>query len=470
MKNIAIYGAGAAGRLLAADCSLNATANVKLFIDDDENLVGKSIFRVPVKSLDHISSTNNIAEIDEFIIALPSEHDHKIELIFKRLKVFQKPISIVPKHATSSKRPLTSDDLMPYLMEELVGREPSSESIESPRALVLGKTILVTGAGGSIGSEIAHQCARLGAKALILLDHSEYSLYEIEKSITKLGTACAVTPILGSLSDQNILRSAFEQTKIDIVFHAAAYKHVPLLERNQYAAINNNIAGTAALLKCVELFCPPNFILVSSDKAVRPTNLMGATKRICELATRHSQQRMVGKTNFGIVRFGNVLGSSGSVVPLFQQQIEQGGPVTITHRDVTRFFMSIPEAAHLVITAGALAQNGEVFLLEMGDPIKIRNLAEKMIDFYCARSELGNNERIEIVETGLRPGEKLFEELLVSGKVEPTIHPKIFKSEDITDNYGDLDSIIYEILELNRGGEFEQAKKLISTLVEGYTP
>lgn len=430
MKTVGIYGAGAAGRLLAADLSMSNTSAVSFFIDDDPKFAGKRLFGAPIFPLKTVSDRNMHEQVDEIHVALPSASLEVLTTIYDRLQVFKKPILTIPTDVVHSHSPLSSSDLFPYLITNVVGRNVASIHSDSARQFIKGKHIFITGAGGTIGSEIAKQCVLLDASTITLVDASEFALYTVENSLRPLLRKTLLRSILINICDIPALRNALK-VRPDIVFHAAAFKHVPLVEGNVSSAIKNNIVGTSVLLDACREKNISNFVLISSDKAVRPTNVMGATKRVCEILTIEANKESPASERYSMVRFGNVIGSSGSVVPLFNKQILDGGPVTITHDDITRFFMSIGEAAQLVIHAGSLSRGGEVFLLDMGQPVKIRDLAEKMIEYYgYSVRQPGRSSGIEIITTGLRPGEKLFEELLIDGQAISTPHPQIFQSLD----------------------------------------
>ena len=465
MKKIGIYGAGAAGRLLAADLSLSKAGKVEFFIDDDPNLIGHDLFGCPIVSLFSVRNLELHQHIDEIIIALPSAPVDLLESIHNNLREFNKPIYSVPTEATYSARPLSSNDIVPYLVTNLVGRQMVNIETGLTRAFIEGKHVLITGAGGSIGSEIAKQCAMLAPSIITLIDSSEYALYAIDNALRSLCKPFTIRAKLANICDIAAIRNILKCTP-DVVFHAAAYKHVPLVEDNAASSVKNNIVGTRLLLNACAEKKLKNFVLISSDKAVRPTNIMGATKRICELLTISTNNITSRDEQYSMVRFGNVMGSSGSVVPLFKNQIMSGGPVTITHDDITRFFMSVEEAAQLVIHAGSLSAGGEVFLLDMGRPVKIRDLAEKMIQFYGFNLQTEAEPKgIEIVTTGLRPGEKLFEELLIDGTATSTIHPNIFKSVDgagPTDEFAlELDTLIRDIDYKIKADIIRDIKKLV---------
>ncbi|EDZ62327.1 general glycosylation pathway protein [Sulfurimonas gotlandica GD1] len=399
-KSVVIYGAGRAGIKLESEF-VHSEYRVKYFVDDDRVIQNRSIDAIKVISKKKLIENISDVKLDLLVIAMPSVAKDITKEIYNDLSKYFKEIKILP----SMDEILDSKDLSTQLkdisVEDLLARHPKDLDKEKINSFIKDKTILVTGAGGSIGSEICRQCEKFGAKKLILLDHSEYNLYAISEEIKDVETVC----VMQSVVDANYLDITFRTHKPDIVIHAAAYKHVPLVESNIQEAIVNNIVGTKNVIDASIKYGVKKFVMISTDKAVRPTNVMGTTKRICELYAQNSNGN---GTDIVAVRFGNVLGSSGSVIPKFKSQIENGQNITVTHPDITRYFMLIPEACELVLQAGAIGTGGEIFILDMGEPIKIVDLAKKMI-------ELSGSENIEIEFSGLRPGEKLYEELLIDG-------------------------------------------------------
>jgi len=358
-------------------------------------------------------------------------------------------------------------------IEELLGRDEVAPDPELMSRIITGRCVMVTGAGGSIGSELCRQIIRQQPRTLVLIDHSEHALYLIEAELRELaereGVSTGLVAELVDVAQNGQCLHAFDTWRPETVFHAAAYKHVPLVESNPLPGIRNNVFGTLNACLAAEQAGSSTFILVSSDKAVRPSSVMGASKRVCELivqARAKSQQSMT----YSAVRFGNVLGSSGSVVPLFRRQIEQGGPVTVTHSDITRYFMTIPEASQLVIQAGAMAAGGEVFLLDMGEPVKVYDLAVSMIELsgLSVRNASTPDGDIEIVEIGLRPGEKLFEELLIDENALPTSHPRIVKATDSVIDWRHLQQRLAELSCATEAHDERKALGLLSVLIPGY--
>ncbi|MFT7126613.1 MAG: FlaA1/EpsC-like NDP-sugar epimerase [Pseudoalteromonas tetraodonis] len=431
-----IYGAGAAGRQLLNAVRASGDMQVFAFMDDDTSLVGSAIMGIPVHSSKEPDSVVLRYKASVVLLAVPSSGLERRKKIISRLEALSLKVLSVPGLSDILSGKAGVSELQEVDIEDLLGREPVKPNPQLISKDVAGKTVMVTGAGGSIGSELCRQVLKQNPSKLVLVDISEYALYAIEDDLKTLaekhGLGTVVVPVLCSVQDKRRMTAIMEGHAVNTVYHAAAYKHVPLVEQNPTRAITNNVQGTwytalAALEAGVE-----SFTLVSTDKAVRPTNVMGASKRLAELGiqTLAKEAEQQGKTTrFSMVRFGNVLGSSGSVVPRFRQQIKAGGPITVTHQDIIRYFMTIPEAAQLVIQAGAMAVGGDVFVLDMGEPVKIANLAERMVHLSGLRVKTAEQDGdIEIVYTGLRPGEKLFEELLVSGVELPTSHERICRT------------------------------------------
>ncbi|MFK2823422.1 polysaccharide biosynthesis protein [Arcobacter sp. YIC-80] len=411
-KSLVVFGAGKAGIKLEEEFK-DSEYKIKYFVDDNKVLQKRTIDSIPILSLKKLKRTLKKDEkYDLLVIAMPSANKDRIKEIYDRLSSCFKEVRILPSLDEILKDEDFKKQLKDITVEDLLARHPKDLDKSKIENFIKEKTVLITGAGGSIGSEISRQCAKFGAKRLILLDHSEFNLY----SITEELSSYKINSVMKSVSSKDSLKEIFENHKIDIVIHAAAYKHVPLVEENIEDAIKNNIIGTK---NCIDLAVEYNvkkFVLISTDKAVRPTNVMGTTKRICELYAQN--KNTIDNTEIVAVRFGNVLGSSGSVIPKFKKQLEKGGPITVTHPDITRYFMLIPEACELVLQAASIGKGGEIFILDMGEPIKIVDLAKKMID-------LSGKENIDIEFTGLRPGEKLYEELLINDSDKKTEYESI---------------------------------------------
>ncbi len=409
-KNIVIYGAGKAGLQLEHEF-INSEYKVVCFIDDNKVLQNRSIDGISILSSKNYNKKYSNSKFDMMIIAMPSASKENINITYEKMENNFKSIKILPSLENILKKEDFSKQLKDITVEDLLARHPADLDKKQIESFIKNKVILITGAGGSIGSEIARQCKLFNAKELILLDHSEINLYSITEELHDFN----IVSVMKSVVNKDVLRDTFEEYKPDIVIHAAAYKHVPLVEDNILSGITNNIIGTKNCIDLAIEFNVKKFILISTDKAVRPTNVMGTTKRICEL---YSQNVNSKNTEIVAVRFGNVLGSSGSVIPKFKAQIQAGKNITVTHPDITRYFMLISEACELVLQAGAIAKGGEIFILDMGEPIKIVDLAKKMIDLS------GKND-ISIEFCGLRAGEKLYEELLINDSDKKTQYESI---------------------------------------------
>lgn len=428
-----IYGAGMAGQQLASTLKIDPNTKVVGFIDDDCRLAYQKLDGLIVYAKKDLAKTVAKLQIDVILLAIPSAGRSRRRKVARELASLGVRVETLPPTRDIIDGKVSVDDIRPLQIEDLLGRDAVAPDQKLLTRTVEGKTVMVTGAGGSIGSELCRQIVKIGATKLLLFEMSEFSLYSIEKELrnSRHTYDCELIPILGSVRDQVKLADTFNRHDIDTVFHAAAYKHVPLVETNPLEGLNNNIIGTWRLAAAVKTAGASDFILISTDKAVRPTNIMGASKRVAEQVVQCFANPR-GDTRYSMVRFGNVLGSSGSVVPLFDKQIRDGGPITLTHKDVTRYFMTIPEAANLVIQAGGLAEGGEVFVLDMGKSVRIYDLACTMV--HLSGLSVRNDERpdgdIEIVEVGLRPGEKLYEELLIGNAPSKTSHPRVMKANE----------------------------------------
>jgi len=419
-----IIGAGAAGTMVARQLVNNPEAELKpiAFIDDDPNKQKLQFFNIPVMgTTKDIEDVVRALRIEHIIIAIPSLTKKELNRIFEQCAKTKAKTQIVPKLEDIVTGKVSVSQFRDVQVEDLLGREPVELDIESISSYIENKVILVTGAGGSIGSELCRQVCQFHPKKIILLGHGENSIYQIDMELrNQYKDQIEIVPVIGDIQDRERMFEVMEEHKPDVVYHAAAHKHVPLMEYNPKEAVKNNIFGTKNVAEAADTSGVQTFVLISTDKAVNPTNVMGATKRFAEMIIQQLDKQ--SKTKFVAVRFGNVLGSRGSVIPLFKKQIQAGGPVTVTHPDMTRYFMTIPEASRLVIQAGALAKGGEIFVLDMGEPVKIVDLAKNLIKLsgYTV-------EEIGIEFTGIRPGEKLFEELLNENEVHPEqVFPKIF--------------------------------------------
>ena len=439
INRVLIYGAGDAGAQLAASLLRTGSYQVLAFIDDAPFLWGRTINGIPIESAQELDSREE--NVDQVLLAIPSLTRSKRSVIIQRLQQQGLSVLQIPSLEDITSGRARIDALRPVAIEDLLGRDsvPPDSQLLGPG--ISGSVVCVTGAGGSIGSELCRNILNLHPSRLILLDISEPALYAIEQELQLSGiTVCELISVLGSAADAVLMQQLFTAHQVQVVFHAAAYKHVPLVEANPIAGLANNVCSTRVVCRAALSSDVREVVMISTDKAVRPTNVMGASKRLAELvvqsfAAEAAQRTTSSKgfhTRFAMVRFGNVLGSSGSVVPLFRRQIAAGGPITLTHPDIIRYFMTIPEAAQLVLQAATLAKGGDVFLLDMGEPVRIKDLAEQMIRLsgLTLRDARNLSGEIEIICTGLRPGEKLYEELLIDADSEATKHPLIFRAHE----------------------------------------
>jgi len=476
-KRVLIYGAGSAGQQLAQSMRREPGLKLAGFVDCNRALRGRVLEGKAIwhsTELEHVLVTEDITDV---FLAMPSATRRERRNIVERLQRSTAPVQvrILPSVSQIAFDTVSISDLRTVQIEELLGRDEVQPRPELMERDIRGKRVLVTGAGGSIGSELSRQILRHQPAMLVLADQAEHSLYLIDTELSDLSAReellTEIVAKLADVSDQQDCASLFADYRPHTVFHAAAYKHVPLVEANRLSGIRNNVFGTLHAALSAENAGVEKFILVSTDKAVRPTNVMGASKRLCELIVQ-ARASAQSRTTFAAVRFGNVLGSSGSVVPRFREQIARGGPVTVTHRDVTRYFMTIPEAAQLVIQAGAMAVGGEVFLLDMGSPVKIVELAKAMIELsgLSARDDANPEGDVELVETGLRPGEKLYEELLIGADSIPTEHPRIVKAHERMIEWTQLGGALRELETAVRSLDSDGTMLLIRSLVPGYSP
>lgn len=409
-KTLVIYGAGKSGLKLEEEYR-NSAYKIHYFVDDDKRLQKRSIDSIRIISKNELKEKIGNVKYDLLLIAIPSSSPQSINAIYEELKPYFHEIKILPSLDAILSDSFLSNQLKDITVEDLLARHPKDLDKVKISQFIYNKTIMITGAGGSIGSEVVRQCLKYNAKKIILIDHSEFNLYQLMEELK----SDKLVPIMQSVLNKDLMNKTLEMYKPEIFVHAAAYKHVPLVEANVAEGILNNVLGTKICIDLAIQHSVKKFILISTDKAVRPTNVMGTTKRICEL---YAQNVIAKETQIVAVRFGNVLGSSGSVIPKFKAQIEQGGPITVTHPEMTRYFMLIPEACELVLQTGAIGESGELFILDMGEPVKIVDLAQKMID-------LSGKKDITIEFTGLRPGEKLYEELLINESDKKTAYESI---------------------------------------------
>jgi len=480
---VLIYGAGGTGVQLATSLAGGADYLPVGFVDDDKSLWNSFVTGLTVYSPAELEDVITDQHIRTVLLALPEIASERRAEIFENLARYKVQIKTMPSMPEIISG-IAIDKLREIQLEELLGRTPVLHDSDLLNESLNGKNICITGGGGSIGSEIARQALINRANLILLIDSSEFNLYNVCEELTEIKAELGITGseivvALASVDQTDRLKALFSKFSIDTIYHAAAYKHVPIVENNVIEGLVNNAFGTqSAALAALECSVD-KFVLVSTDKAVRPTNVMGATKRLAELilqdlaySVRGDVSKTTKKTLFCIVRFGNVLGSSGSVVPLFKKQIRAGGPVTVTHRDITRYFMTIQEAASLVIQAGAMTRGGEVFVLDMGRPVKIADLAERMIRLsgYEIKSPSNPDGDIEIQYTGLRPGEKLYEELLIGENVEGTGHPKIMRAAEDYLTSSELSAVLAQLKQAVKKGADEQVVNLLSEHVKGYQP
>lgn len=489
LPKVAVYGAGAAGSQLVTALRMSKDLQPVAFIDDDPSLTKRTIAGLRVYDPKYIECMIKDTGATQVLLAVPSATRARRREILASLESFPVHVRSVPGFLDLASGRVQVQDIQEVDIADLLGRDAVEPHKELFDRCIKNQVVMVTGAGGSIGSELCRQILASGATTLILYEHSEFNLYNIH---TELGSRVCheglnvnVVPILGSIRNFKRMRKVMQTWQVNTVYHAAAYKHVPMVEHNTVEGILNNVMGTLNTAQAAIIAGVQNFVLISTDKAVRPTNVMGSTKRLAEMVlqalSKEKEIKRFGKddneifannTRFTMVRFGNVLGSSGSVIPLFRKQIKNGGPVTVTHPNITRFFMTIPEAAQLVIQAGSMGQGGDVFVLDMGEPVKIADLAEKMITLtgLTVRSAESPNGEIAIEFTGLRPGEKLYEELLIGAEEQPTEHPKIMRANEIMLPWHELEAVLLSLLELTADEDCEQIRKVLRNVVSGYTP
>lgn len=430
---VLIYGAGDAGRQLLAALAQGSVFRAVAWLDDRPALHDRTLAGLKVYSSERLQELSKKLHFESILLAMPSLSQKRRREILEQLAQLSVKVLTLPKLDDLASGRKEIDDLREVQIEDLLGRTPVTPDESLLDAPIRDRVVMITGAGGSIGSELSRLALQRGAKRIVLFENSEYALYTIDQELNGAThkANCEIVPVLGSVCDVHVFANVLKQHAVETLYHAAAYKHVPLVEHNIAVAIQNNVMGTWVAAEAALSAGVQSFVLVSTDKAVRPTSVMGASKRICELIVQAFADRYTS-SRVAIVRFGNVLGSSGSVVPLFMQQIRTGGPVTVTHPEVTRYFMTISEAAQLVVQAGTMGRRGEVFVLDMGEPVLIRDLAARMIQLagYQVRSKESPKGDIEIAYTGLRAGEKLYEELLIGDRPEATSHPRIYHARD----------------------------------------
>ncbi|MGX1085093.1 polysaccharide biosynthesis protein [Pseudomonas sp. AP3_22 TE3818] len=489
LPKVAIYGAGAAGNQLVTALRMGRVMRPVAFIDDDSGIADRVISGLQVYKPKHIQQMIDNTGAQEILLAIPSSNRGRRREILGFLEGFPLHVRSVPGFMDLASGRVKVDDIQEVDIADLLGRDAVPAQADLLEHCITGQSVLVTGAGGSIGSELCRQILALRPTTLLLFEHSEFNLYsilsELEQRVARESLSIRLLPILGSVRNRDKLLDVMKTWRVDTVYHAAAYKHVPMVEHNIAEGVLNNVIGTLNTAQAALQAGVANFVLISTDKAVRPTNVMGSTKRLAELTLQALSRELapvlfgdtsnvsrVNKTRFTMVRFGNVLGSSGSVIPLFHKQIKSGGPLTVTHPKITRYFMTIPEAAQLVIQAGSMGQGGDVFVLDMGEPVRIVELAEKMIHLsgLSVRSERNLHGDIAIEFTGLRPGEKLYEELLIGDNVAATQHPMIMTANEDHLSWDVLKVKLTELLAAVDQDDYARVRQLLRDTVSGYTP
>ena len=489
LPKVAVYGAGAAGNQLVAALRLGRGMRPVAFIDDDSNLYNRTIAGLRVYSPKHIQQMIDETGSDEILLAIPSASRARRREVLETLEPYPLHVRSVPGFMDLASGRVKVEDIQEVDIADLLGRDAVPPQQALFEKCIRGKVVMVTGAGGSIGSELCRQILSNKPKALLLFEHSEFNLYnihiELERNIERASLPIKLVPILGSIRNPDRLLDVMRTWQVETIYHAAAYKHVPMVEHNVAEGVLNNVLGTINSAQAAVQAGVANFVLISTDKAVRPTNVMGSTKRVAEMILQALSRETapvlfnadgavhhVNKTRFTMVRFGNVLGSSGSVIPRFYQQIRSGGPVTVTHPKITRYFMTIPEAAQLVIQAGSMGQGGDVFVLDMGQPVRIAELAEKLIHLsgLSVRSEKCPHGDIAVEFTGLRPGEKLYEELLIGDNVSPTEHPMIMRADEEYFTWDVLRGVLAKLLKAVEQDDYPQVRVLLREVVSGYVP
>ncbi|WP_439608164.1 polysaccharide biosynthesis protein [Hydrogenophaga sp.] len=494
LPGVLIYGGGQAGRQLAAALSRSSEYRLLGFLDDDGRLQGNSLDGRIVYDPARLAQLIPDLGVTDVLLAVPSVTRERRLHILDTLRHLPVHVRTLPGMSDLASGRVTLSDVRELDIEDLLGREPVAPDDALLNRLIHGKVVAITGAGGSIGSELCRQIAACQPHTLLLVENSEFALYQIHRELVALlgsetdpldgsdggsgggGDARAtpavrLVPLLASVQDEARIAQIMQAWRPETVYHAAAYKHVPLVEHNPVQGLRNNVWGTWVCARAAQAAGARHFVLISTDKAVRPTNVMGASKRLAEMVLQ-ALAAEPGSTTFCMVRFGNVLGSSGSVVPLFREQIQNGGPITLTHPDITRYFMTIPEAAQLVLQAGAMAHGGDVFVLDMGEPVRIIDLAQRMVELsgLQVKSEQNPTGDIEIQITGLRPGEKLYEELLIGDNPQPTQHARIMKAQEDSLPWGELQTLLKALDEAMVHNDVAAVRGLLQVCVQGYQP
>ncbi|WP_166253956.1 nucleoside-diphosphate sugar epimerase/dehydratase [Marinobacter salicampi] len=472
---VAIIGAGETGRQLATALEQGTECQPVMFVSFDRSSHRSLINGVPVYSFDHIERSLKKHHARRILLALEPDSSVDRKALLKELEPLAIPVQTVPSMSELVSGQARINDIRDLEIEDLLGRDPVRPDSAMVATSLYGKAVMVTGAGGSIGSELCRQIIRHRPRSLILFEQSEFSLYAIERELARINSVenleVEIHPLMGSVKHRRRCETVMRSFGIQTVYHAAAYKHVPLVEHNVIEGVQNNVFGTWHAAEAAVAAGVERFVLISTDKAVRPTNVMGASKRLAELILQALAQRQL-KTKFCMVRFGNVLGSSGSVVPLFREQIRDGGPVTVTHPDIIRYFMTIPEASQLVLQAGSMGQGGEVFVLDMGEPVKIADLARKMIHLMgmTEKTDEYPDGDIEVVFSGLRPGEKLFEELLIGDDPQGTVHPRIMMAREASMPWAEVDALLDQLTQASQNFDCYRVVQLLREAPTGYAP
>lgn len=474
-QKVIIYGAGAAGQQLALSLINGNEYYPVAFVDDDKSLQNSFVQGLKVYAIKELQDLVEYFRPKKILLALPSLSKSQRKKIISKVEPFGVPIQTIPGVSDIVDGKMKIDEFQDVEIDDLLGRDSVPPSQDLLKKNVFNKTVMVTGAGGSIGSELCRQILKLKPQQLLLLEVTEYALYSIEKELKELALKesleIKLLPFLGTVQNENRLKNILSTYQVDTLYHAAAYKHVPMVEYNVVEGVRNNIFGTLSTAKAAISSGVETFVLVSTDKAVRPTNVMGATKRMAELVLQ-ALAKTDSDTCFCMVRFGNVLGSSGSVVPLFKKQIKQGGPVTVTHPDIIRYFMTIPEAAQLVIQSGAMGKGGDVFVLDMGEPVRIADLAKRIISLMGLElmDESNPSGDIQLEYTGLRPGEKLYEELLIGDDVTGTQHPRIMTANEVSLSWLDMRSILDSLDKACTGFDQATIRNILLNAPTGFNP
>lgn len=489
-ERVVVYGAGAAGHQLVSSLRLGKTMRPVAFMDDDGGIANRIIAGLPVYKPKHIEQMLRETKATQVLLAMPSSSRSRRREILAQLEPYPVHVRTIPGLMDIASGKVKMQDLQEVDIADLLGRDSVAPNMALFKRCIENKVVMVTGAGGSIGSELCRQILTSGVTTLILFEHAEYNLYSIHTELTHAIKQQALTvnlvPILGSIREPEQMLDVLRTWQVNTLYHAAAYKHVPIVEYNTAGGVLNNVFGTLNTAQAAIAAGVENFVLISTDKAVRPTNIMGGTKRLAEMVlqalsaeqelslfgAQASEPQVTNKTRFTMVRFGNVLGSSGSVIPLFRSQIARGGPVTVTHPNITRYFMTIPEAAQLVIQAGSMGRGGDVFVLDMGEPVRIAELAEKMINLtgLTARTEENPAGEIAIEFSGLRPGEKLYEELLIGDNVSATEHSMIMRANEQFVPWSEFCQVLEQLKSAAQQDDCITVRKLLRNYVDGYVP